>query len=313
MSDLLPNPTRAEPPPERRSRWSSTLRIAFEFALLFAIAVLAKLILAAAATGAYPNPLWLPVIVLSLQHGLAAGLGAAIVAACLQYWGGLPPALMSEDMYGYIGRIAAEPVGWTCVALLIGHIRSRQIANTTELETELAERSRHGAAVADLCVDLRARIEMLERHIAAETHASNIDVAEALIGLNHATWDDFTERLTRFVVLMTGAADFSVYLLRDNALKAAFRANDEHLQAADGTVPSDDPAFSAIVNERHGTPTARCSAIVGSWRGRFSTQPIARSECSRSPVPRSMIIPTTSSAGSRSPHRKYRGWSAASS
>ncbi len=86
-------------------------------------------------------------------------------------------------------------------------------------------------AVADLCVDLRARIEMLERHIAAEAHASNIDVAEAITGLNDATWDDFTERLTRFVVLMTGAADFSVYLLRDNALKAAFRANDEHLHA----------------------------------------------------------------------------------
>ena len=49
---------------------------------------------------------------------------------------------------------------------------------------------------------------------------------------------------------MTGAADFSIYLLRDNVLKAAFRASDEHLHAADGTVPSDDPAFAAIVNER---------------------------------------------------------------
>ena len=199
------------------------------------------MILAAAATGSYPNPLWLPVIVLSLQHGLAAGLGAAIVAACLQYWGGLPPALMSEDMYGYIGRIAAEPVGWTCVALLIGHIRSRQIANTRSSRPSLPNAAGMARRSPISASTLRARTEMLERHIAAETHASNIDVAEAIIGLNHATWDDFTERLTRFVVLMTGAAEFSVYLLRDNALKAAFRPNDEHLQAADGTVPSDDP------------------------------------------------------------------------
>ena len=250
MSDPVDSPARDQPGPVRRSRWSSTLRIAFELALLFGIAVLAKQILVSVANGSYPNPLWLPVIVLSLQHGLAAGLAAAVIAAGLQYWDGLPPALMSEDMYGYIGRVAAEPVGWTCVALLIGHIRSRQIANTAELEAELAERNRHCAAVADLCIDLRGRTEMLERHIAANSHASNIDVAEAITELNHATWDNFAERLTRFVILMTGAADFSVYLLRDDVLKATFQPKDEHRLAADVAVPSDDPVFAAIVNER---------------------------------------------------------------
>src|SRR5712672_2529783 len=143
-------------------------RIAVEFALLFGIAIAAKQILVTVAAGSYPNPLWLPVIVLSLQHGVAA-----VLAAGLQYWGGLPPALMTEDMYSYIGRIAAEPVGWTCVALLIGHIRSRQIAQNLELEAELAERSQHSAAVADLCIDLRSRAEMLERHIAANAQSSN--------------------------------------------------------------------------------------------------------------------------------------------
>jgi GAF domain len=203
------------------------------------------------------------VIVLSLQHGLAAGLAAAVVATGLQYWGGLPPALMTEDMYGHIGRVAAEPVGWTCVALLIGHIRSRQIANHAELEAELAERSRHCAAVADLCVDLRARTEMLERQIAADARSSDIDVAEALTELHHATWDHFAERLTRFVVVMTGTAEFSVYLLRDDALAAAFQPNDEHRHAAD--VPSDDPLFAAIVSERRSLSAARPAdgALIG--------------------------------------------------
>jgi hypothetical protein len=241
----------------RRSRWSSTLRIVFEFALLFAIAVLAKHILAAAVSGSYPNPLWLPVIVLSLQHGMAAGLAAAVGAAAVQYSDGLPPALMSEDMYSYIGRVAAEPVGWTCVALLIGHIRSRQIANVAELEAELAERNRHCVAVADLCVDLRGRTEILERQIAANAHASSMDIAVAITELNLASWDNFAQRLTRFVVLMTGAADFSVYLLRDNALKAAFRPNDEHMHAADTALPSDHPVFAAIVNERRSLSAAR--------------------------------------------------------
>lgn len=239
----------------RRSRWSSILRVGFEFALLFGIAVAAKQIIAASGTGSYPNPLWLPVIVLSLQHGMAAGLGAAVVAAGLQYWGGLPPPLMSEDMYAYIGRIAAEPVGWTCVALLIGHIRSRQIANHAELEAELAERNRHSAAVADLCVDLRARTEMLERHIAANAPSSNVDVAEVVSELAHASWENFAERLTRYVRLMTGVAEFSVHLRRGDALAAAFQPDDEHHLVAD--VAPDDPLYKTIVEERRTLSAAR--------------------------------------------------------
>jgi len=246
-----------EPAAASRRRWTAMLRIAVEFALLFCIALLAKLAVAAASPGAYPNPLWLPVIVLSLQHGLAAGLAAAVIAAGLQYWAGLPAPLMTEDMYGYIGRIAAEPVGWTCVALLIGHVRSRQIAQSAELEAELAERSRHSAAVAGLCVDLRARAEMLERHIAASAQASNIDVAEAVAELQHADWDEFATRLTRFVALIAGGAEFSVYLMRDGALKLLFQPGDEYRPAADVAVAFDDPLFAAIVQERRTLSAAR--------------------------------------------------------
>jgi hypothetical protein len=239
-----------EPGTARRSRWASMFRIAVELALLFGIAIAAKQALVTVAAGSYPNPLWLPVIVLSLQHGVAAGLAAAVIAAGVQYWGGLPPALMTEDMYSYIGRIAAEPVGWTCVALLIGHIRSRQIAQTRELEAELAERSRHSTAVAAFCEDLRNRTELLERHIAANAHSSNIDVAEAVSELHHATWDNFAQRLTRFVILMTGAAEFSIYVLADDVLKLAFQPGDQQRPTADVVVPSNDPLFAAVVTER---------------------------------------------------------------
>jgi hypothetical protein len=255
VSDATGKPT--EPGPTSRSPSSAALRITVEFAFFFGIALLAKLAIAAAGPGAYPNPLWVPVIVLSLQHGLAAGLAAAVIAAGLQYFAGLPPPLMTEDMYGYIGRIAAEPVGWTCVALLIGHIRSRQIAQSSELELDLAEHSRQSAAVAALCVDLRARTEMLERHIAASAQASNIEVAEAVAELEHASWDEFTPRLTRFVVLIVGAPDFSVYLIRDGALKVSFHPGDEHRPAADITVAFDDPLFVAIMQERRTLSAAR--------------------------------------------------------
>jgi hypothetical protein len=253
VSGDLDSAVSASPGPDDgpRPRWGSFWRLSFEFALLFGIALGAKQILAA--SGPYPNPLWLPVIVLSLQRGLAAGLTAAVIAAVLQHAGGLPPALMIEDMYSYIGRIAAEPIGWACVALLIGHIRSRQIAQTRALESELAERIKHGAAV------LRSRAEMLERHIAADAGSSNVDVAEAVIALRQATWDDLPERLKRFVTLMTGAAEFAIYVRDNDTLKLVFQCADEHRPASELVVTSEDPLFAAIVVERR-LLSARASA-----------------------------------------------------
>jgi hypothetical protein len=263
-SEIVP-PVGADPAPPRRSPWSARLRLVTEFALLFALALLLKHVLLAVASGPYPNPFWLPVLVLSLQHGMAAGLAAAVLAAALQLLDGPPPALLTEDLYSYVGRIAAEPIGWTCVALLIGHTRSRQLDHLKELESELADQSQQAAVVAELCEDLRARTETLERHIAANAYASNVDVAEAITELHDATWDNFADRLARFVSLMTGAAEFSILMLRDGALEPVFHPADDHRQAADAVVLSNDPLFAAIVNERRTLSVAHAAdkALLG--------------------------------------------------
>jgi hypothetical protein len=260
-SEIVP-PVGADPAPPRRSPWSARLRLVTEFALLFALALLLKHVLLAVASGPYPNPFWLPVLVLSLQHGMAAGLAAAVLAAALQLLDGPPPALLTEDLYSYVGRIAAEPIGWTCVALLIGHTRSRQLDHLKELEAELADQSQQAAVVADLCEDLRARTETLERHIAANAYASNVDVAEAITELHDSTWDNFADRLARFVSLMTGAAEFSILMLRDGALEPVFHPADDHRQAADAVVLSDEPLFAAIVNERRTLSVAHAADKV---------------------------------------------------
>jgi hypothetical protein len=260
-SEIVP-PVGADPAPPRRSPWSARLRLVTEFALLFALALLLKHVLLAVASGPYPNPFWLPVLVLSLQHGMAAGLAAAVLAAALQLLDGPPPALLTEDLYSYVGRIAAEPIGWTCVALLIGHTRSRQLDHLKELVAEFADQSQQAAVVADLCEDLRARTETLERHIAANAYASNVDVAEAITELHDSTWDNFADRLARFVSLMTGAAEFSILMLRDGALEPVFHPADDHRQAADAVVLSDEPLFAAIVNERRTLSVAHAADKV---------------------------------------------------
>ncbi|MGE0035296.1 MAG: GAF domain-containing protein [Xanthobacteraceae bacterium] len=248
---------------------TSNFRLVVEFAVLFVVALLLKQFLVDGSGTPYPNPLWLPVIVLSLEHGLAAGLASALIATALQFSGGFPAWHLGDDMYTHIGRVAAEPVAWACVSLLIGHIRSQQIAEVARLQADLAQSNAHCVRVADLCADLRDRTEVLERHIAANALSSNVDVAEAMREMNDSTWDDFAERLTRFVVLLTGTAEFSVYLLRDDVLKVVFQPNDEHTAAGDVTVAAPDPLFTAVVSERR-TLSARRPADRAILRDRGS-------------------------------------------
>jgi hypothetical protein len=242
MSDRLPV--------RNRSAWWGRFGLGFEFALLFAVALFVIHALAPELEGAYPSPLWLPVIALSLQHGLAAGIAAAAAAVGLYVWEGLPPAALTEDIYQYVARIAAAPVGWTCAALLFGHVRNRQIDETSGLQAELREREDQCVAVAAHCEDLKGRAQMLERHIAANVQASSIDVAEAITGLHEANWENFQERLARFILVLTGANTFSLYLLRGDSLKLTFQVRDETAIAPDFLIAPDDSLFTAVVNER---------------------------------------------------------------
>ena len=83
---------RADAQPLRTSKF----RLVVEFALLFAVALLLKQFLVGGSGTPYPNPLWLPVIVLSLEHGLAAGLASTIIATALQFSGGFPPVHLTR-------------------------------------------------------------------------------------------------------------------------------------------------------------------------------------------------------------------------
>lgn len=251
MSEQALSPIAAEPRrrprPRRRATWRGALALAFEFLALFALAMWLNTSGVLAGKSAAPDPLWLPVVVLSLQYGLGAGIAASLVADACRFWGGLPPATLSEDLYTYVGRIGAEPIAWTCAALLIGHIRTRQIAQQSELKDELAEQQQQCAAVVDRCEDLRKRADMLERHIAANDQSSPTDIAEAIAGLHSATWENFAERLTHFINVMAGSSEFALYLVRNGVLRLVLQPEDPNVLPAEPVVDSGDGLFEAVL------------------------------------------------------------------
>ena len=264
MSSMIDDADLAEP--VRRSRWSAWSRLALEYAFWFGAAILLKLALSAWTSVPYPSPFWIPVVVLALQRGLAAGLSAALIAAALQLLPGLPAPSLAEDIYAYIGRIAFEPVAWTAVALCFGQLRSREIRTLAAVRERLLERTRHTDAVAELCTHLRQRIETLERHIAANEDASVCEVAEAIIKLEQAGWDDFTACLRQVVLVMTGAAEFTVYLLAENGLEAAVLPEGERPGVVHAPIKPATALYNSIVSERQviSAATPGGAALLGS-------------------------------------------------
>jgi hypothetical protein len=233
----------------RHWAWRSQLRVGTEFLLLFTLAIFVAEALSETSRS-YLHPLWLPVIVLSLQRGTPAGITAAVVATGLFLWEGLPPAVLSEDLYQYIGRVGVEPIAWTCAALLIGYVRDRQIRERSEFQAELAERDQHCRAVAEQCDNLRRRAELLERHIAANAMSSPSDIAEAVCSLHESDSTNFADRISRFILLLTGGTEFTIYLLLHNQLRIAVDVGNERSESVDIVVPANDPLFEAVVNSR---------------------------------------------------------------
>ena len=62
---------------------------------------------------------------------------------------------------------------------------------------------------------------------------------------------------------MTGAAEFSILMLRDGALTPVFHPADDHRPAAGAVVPSDDPLFAAIDVVR--APLLGAAPLPYSW------------------------------------------------
>ena len=170
---------------------------------------------------------------------------------------------MSEDMYSYIGRIAAEPVGWTCVALLIGHIRSRQISQITRSSRRSLPNATGTARRSPISASICGREPRCSSGTSPRMRmSSNVDVAEASCELHHATWDNFSERLTRFVALMTGAAEFSVYLC------ATMRSQSCSSRATSIIVPRDvtSAGRSALHGDRDTSGGCCRRRVPPSWR-----------------------------------------------
>lgn len=130
-----------------------------------------------------PNPLWLPVLLLSLQYGTVSGLMAALFAILLTVFHGFPEEGVGENHFTYVLRIWSEPILWIAAAVLIGQFRLRQIAEGHALRQKVSELAMQRTYLADYADSLRQRCDRLERSRATEAATPTLQLLDSLAGL----------------------------------------------------------------------------------------------------------------------------------
>ncbi|GJD52653.1 hypothetical protein OPKNFCMD_5419 [Methylobacterium crusticola] len=160
-----------------------------------------------------PRPFWIPVLLMSVQYGLAGGVFAAFASTLALYSGALPSQVATQDYYAYSRLIVAEPMSWLACALVLGGMSSLQLAHAAEVRRQ---RDDAQAAAEDLGHGLQqalADLGYLELQIAAETRTAGA-IARAFASLDPAGPERLAASFAEFARLIVGSRDLTVYVPR---------------------------------------------------------------------------------------------------
>jgi hypothetical protein len=197
-----------------------SLRALCELACMFAALLLVEyVILGPGSLASFsPHPFWFPVLLLSAQYGTASGLTAAVAAIALGWAVGWPPQKFGEEFYVYSIRLWHQPMLWLCTAILLGELRNRHIHERIAQSERLTEADAQRQSIAQLCVQLQAHNQELNRRIACAQDQSISTALAALTALRNATPDTASHALATAVKVLIGPAKYAVLVPRDGGL-----------------------------------------------------------------------------------------------
>jgi ADP-ribose pyrophosphatase YjhB (NUDIX family) len=134
-----------------------------------------------------PNPFWIPVLLLSAQHGIIAGVVATVAATAITGTGAPAETAANGqpamDFYAQAAAFALQPLQWLVAALVLGglrtHARMREIATEQKVLSLTVERE----TLADGLERALSEITRLEQRIASDVRTPG-SVARALSHLD---------------------------------------------------------------------------------------------------------------------------------
>lgn len=237
--------------PAQPSRWLGVRRSAWlELALILGLAYLVDI----AAFGGNrfveltPHPLWLVVLMLSVQYGLAEACLAIFLCTLFLWAGNLPPPRPGDDEIAYLWQLSQLPLQWTLAALAIGGLRQRQLAERQTLLTQLADVEYHRDRLHRAYAKLKQAKHHLDVRLATRANlaARSFDTVMTLCA---ARDEEQFAALKQLVSDWTGARSFSIFLLETDLLRLQLEVGWSSNTTYSRELGPGTPLFRTVVGE----------------------------------------------------------------
>lgn len=177
------------------------------------------------ATAHLPNPLWVPVLLMSCQYGIMGGLFATLCSSGVVLAGDLPVRSASQEFYAYAGTLAAQPCSWFATALVLGGLRTLHLHRLREMTEVAASANRMATGMSRGLRQAVQEVNELERRL-AEDSTTKTRMLYALARLDLSSRSALLTSFGKVLFHGLGVTTFVIYLFESGKLRPFLTVSD---------------------------------------------------------------------------------------
>lgn len=206
------------------------------------------------------NPLWIPIVLMASQYGLAFGVASVMAVVTVHLSGGnLWPPDAGTTPFGTLQQLSV-PALWLITAIVLGLLRDRTTARIRELSRASAEDRARYTAISNFATGLKADNATLQMQVATSRDYTISSVVKAFADLRSADQNNLETMVERCVYMVTGSGFYSIYLLKDERLVRVCGKGRASPFLADGHT---SPAVSLLFQQENDAVTALQQQTLG--------------------------------------------------
>jgi hypothetical protein len=168
------------------------------------------------------HPFWIPVLLVSVQYGINAGLVAAAAASVALLAGNVPPQSISQDRFAFVFEVCRLPLMWFISAVVLGELRMRQIRERSALRRELVDTNEREQTVTAAYKRLGVTKDALETRLAGQLR-STVGMYESVRAMEKLNPSEVLMGMGDLIRSVMNPEKFSAYLLKNGRLEMAAR------------------------------------------------------------------------------------------
>lgn len=195
-----------------------------------------------------PHPLWLVVLMMSVQYGLAEACLAVVLCTAFLWLGNLPTPRTGDDHIAYLWQLSQLPLLWTVAAIAIGGLRERQLAERRDLMLRLAQAEHQRSLLHHAYNKLKNAKQQLDVRLATQASLA-ARTFSTVVTLCTAQGEERKAALGELVRDWTGARAFSIFMLDGDVLRLYLQVGWAKDALYRHDYPANSPLFQSVAGD----------------------------------------------------------------